>query len=230
MTQEDVAVYLGLFAKGDAEARRVVDGLQLVLPLFVEEVHLLTRGPARSLAGLSGRRVAIGPPGSGGSVTAMVLLHLAGVQPADLLALDTESALAALRRGQIDAMFLVAGAPVPALVERVAATDGFVLAPVKVEPIADQTALAAVYHPVTIPAGTYAWQAESVTTVAVQSGIVTSGNVECDAVGALVRVTIDHLDWLRQNGHPKWKTVVVDERALSSRPRLSPCVAKRLTR
>jgi TRAP transporter TAXI family solute receptor len=228
ITQLDVASYLKVYAKENDEARRVVDGLQLVLPLFAEEVHLLARAPAKGLGALSGKRVAIGEAGSGVSVTAVVLLHLAGVQPAELLTLDGDGGLAALRRGQIDAMVVVAGAPMPFLAERVVASDGFVLAPVQLQPLPDQAPLATVYHPVVIPAGTYPWQAEPVTTVAVRSGVVTSGNAGCDAIGAMARMTIDNLAWLRQNGHPKWKSVVLDEKTLRGHPRLSPCVAKRL--
>ena len=268
ITQLDIVAYLSIYGRGNDEARRVAEGLQVVLPLYQEEVHLLARGPVKSLASLTDKRVSIGPPGSGTHVTAMVLLHLAGVHPADVLTLDFSDALAALRRGQLDALFLVGGAPVPALAAEVMASDGLALVPVRLQPVSDEAPLAAYYLPArqsvaldtpdcarspgsppalpgdsrsetrsssrskrpgpSLVARTYPWQPEPVGTVAVWSGIVTSGTEGCEAIGALARMSIDHLGWLRANGHPKWQSVALDDARLRALPRLSSCVARRL--
>ena len=228
ITQLDIVAYLSIYGRGNDEARRVAEGLQVVLPLYQEEVHLLARGPVKSLASLPDKRVSIGPPGSGTHVTAMVLLHRAGVHPADVLTLDFSDALAALRRGQLDALFLVGGAPVPALAAEVMASDGLALVPVRLQPVSDDAPLAAYYLPASLAPRTYPWQPEPVGTVAVWSGIVTSGTEGCEAIGALARMSIDHLGWLRANGHPKWQSVALDDARLRALPRLSPCVARRL--
>ena len=170
ITQLDIVAYLSIYGRGNDEARRVAEGLQVVLPLYQEEVHLLARGPVKSLASLTDKRVSIGPPGSGTHVTAMVLLHLAGVHPADVLTLDFSDALAVLRRDQLDALFLVGGAPVPALAAEVMASDGLALVPVRLQPVSDDAPLAAYYRPASLAARTYPWQPEPVDTVAVWSG------------------------------------------------------------
>ena len=228
ITQLDIVAYLSIYGRANDEARRVAEGLQVVLPLYQEEVHLLARGPVKSLASLTDKRVSIGPPGSGTHVTAMVLLHLAGVHPADVLTLDFSDALAAAERGQLDALFLVGGAPVPALAAEVVASDGLALVPVRLQPVSDDAPLAAYYLPASLAARTYPWQPEPVGTVAVWSGIVTSGTEGCEAIGALARMSIDHLGWLRANGHPKWQSVALDDARLRALPRLSSCVARQL--
>jgi TRAP transporter TAXI family solute receptor len=228
ITQLDVVSYLSIYGKAHEEARRVVDGLQYVLPLYDEEVHLLARPPIQGIAGLRGKRVAIGEPGSGTTVTALTLLHLAGVKPRDVHTLEMSRALDALKKGEIDALFAVVGAPARQLVEQVSAGDGLSLLPIRLQPHADDAALAAVYVPRTIAAGTYPWQEGAVETVSIKSGVVASGTVRCEAIGAFARLALDHLDWLRRNGHPKWQSVTLDRAAILAHPRVSRCVAARL--
>jgi hypothetical protein len=69
-----------------------------------------------------------------------------------------------------------------------------------------------------------------VETVTVKSGVVTSGTARCEAIGAFARLAVDHLDWLRRNGHPKWQSVSLDAGKILTLSRLSPCVATRLSR
>lgn len=230
MTQLDVLSYMKIYGQAHEEARRVVDGLQIALPLYDEEVHLLARPGVQGIAGLRGKRVAIGEPGSGTTVTALTLLHLAGVKPRDVHTLDAARAIDALRRGEIDALFEVGGAPVRRLVEQISAADRITLLPIRLQPHADDVPMAAAYRATTIPAGTYAWQERPVETVTIGSGIVTSGTVPCEALGALARLAVDHLDWLRRNGHPKWQSVTLTRPGILALPRLSPCVATGLAR
>ncbi len=150
-------------------------------------MHLLARPGIQTIAGLRGKRVAIGEPGSGTTVTALTLLHLAGVKPRDVQTLEATRALDALKKGEIDALFDVVGAPVRRLVEQVSAGDRLSLLTIRLQPHPDDAALAAVYVPATIPAGTYPWQERPVETVTVKSGVVTSGTVRCEAIGAFAR-------------------------------------------
>jgi hypothetical protein len=83
------------------------------------------------------------------------------------------------------------------------ANDGLALVPVRLQPVSDEAPLAAHYLPASLAARTYPWQPEPVDTVAVWSSIVTSGTEGCEAIGVLARISIDHLAWLRANGHPK---------------------------
>jgi len=82
-----------------------------------------------------------------GERSAMVVLYIAGVHPADVLTLDFSDALAVLRRDQLDALFLVGGAPVPAVAAEVVANDGLALVPVRLQPVSDEAPLAAYYLP-----------------------------------------------------------------------------------
>ncbi|MGD9687997.1 MAG: TAXI family TRAP transporter solute-binding subunit [Desulfobacter sp.] len=60
--------------------------------------------------------------------------------------------------------------------------------------------------------GTYPWQSQSVSTVAVKAVLVSFDfrGSNCDSVGEFANIVYDNLEWLKQNGHPKWKSVDLD--------------------
>ena len=62
------------------------------------------------VTGLAGRRISVGPQGSGSRALALSVLRVAAIEQTglQLLSLEPEAAAAALRRGEIDGAFLVA--------------------------------------------------------------------------------------------------------------------------
>jgi uncharacterized protein len=230
ITQSDVLSYLEIYAKGDPAARRVIGGLQMVGHMYHEDVYLFARPGINSLADLSGKRVDIGPPGSGTTVTALVLMHLARVEPREIVNfLETASTISALRSGRIDAFFRVVATPADDLREGISASHGFVLVPIRLNPQPDEAPLAHYYQPSTVPAGAYAWLDHPVDTVKIRTAVVTAGAAPgtpaCDAIGRLVRAVREHRAWLLQNGHPKWKDWEARAEAeMRADRRLSPCV------
>jgi len=95
--------------------------LRAIAALFPEYVHVVVRAESgiRRIADLKDKRVALGEPGSGTLEDARLVLEAAGLSECDLkpsyrrLAQSAE----ALRRGDIDALILVAGYPVPAVAD-----------------------------------------------------------------------------------------------------------------
>ena len=100
-------------------------------------------------------------------------------------------------------MFYVAGYPVKLFTEKVTAEDGLALIPITNKSIAE------FYPSAEIPAGTYAWQPTPVQTVAVKAVLVSFDfrQKDCEVVGRFAQAVSDGLEWLRKNGHPKWKAV-----------------------
>ena len=96
-------------------------GLVSLGNLYHEPLWVFCRGSAvlGRLTELKGKRLAIGPPGSGGRTLALQLLSAneAAKMPTVLLDLGIPEAAAAMRRGEIDAVFIVAGADSPVVQE-----------------------------------------------------------------------------------------------------------------
>ncbi len=95
--------------------------LRAVAALYPEYVHVVVRAESdiRRLADLKDKRVALGEAGSGTLVDARLVLEAAGLSECDLKPnyQRLSQAAEALRRGDIDALFLVAGYPVPAVAD-----------------------------------------------------------------------------------------------------------------
>jgi TRAP transporter TAXI family solute receptor len=233
-TQSDVLAYLEIYARGDPDARRAVGGLQVVGGLYDEDVYLFARPGINGLGDLTGKRVDIGPAGSGTTVTALVLLRLAGVEPREVVNFETGDAIAALRRGRIDAFFRVVSTPAAYLTEGISASHGFVLVPVRLNPKPVDTPLAQHYTPTVIPARAYPWLDHPVDTVRVGSTVVTAGvppgSPACDAIGRLAKILAEQREWLRQNGHPIWKELRREPASILADPRVSPCVVRAYSR
>lgn len=213
IVQSDVLDFIATFAD-DKDLKRAATGMRMVFPLYTEEVHLLARPGIASLADLEGKRVAVGAPDSGTLLTATLMLASAGVTPEEEVQIDTGDALAAMREGQVDAMFYVAGRPAKLFASDVTAADGFHLAPIT------DPAVQRLYQPATIPAGSYPWQKEDVQTVAVRAVLMTYDfsrrtayhRAACATVGKVARMIASNLGWLRGpgRGHPKWQEVDLD--------------------
>lgn len=209
----DVLDFLASSAE-DEELRRTREALRVVFPLYREEVHVLARLGIATLAGLQGKRVAVGDPDSGTLVTATLLLATAGIRPAAELRLGGKEALDALRGGRVDAMVDVAGQPEALFQDQVAIEDALHLVPV------DLPALRSLYPAAVIPAGTYyPWQPREVPTVAPYAVLVTldwtgldGREGTCRLVGKVARIVADNLEYLRRDGHPKWREVDLNAR------------------
>ena len=214
------------------ELQNVVNSMQLVLPLYQEEVHVLAKSPEiKQFADLNGKKVAMGDVVSGTYGTASILLELFQIKPAEQLELDAVAALDALRQGQVDAMIYVVGAPAKLFVRPFETGEQPHLVSVTIpDKAAKHDIFQSFYRATTIPAGTYGWQDQEVATLAVGTVLFTSDKgpdeERCRAIGRFARMVYDNLDGLRGSGHPKWKSVTIDREALLKAPHLSPCVAQ----
>ncbi|HEU4367903.1 MAG TPA: TAXI family TRAP transporter solute-binding subunit [Methylomirabilota bacterium] len=202
IVQADVLAFIAR-VQTDQTLKRIARKIKLVYPLYNEEIHLLARKGIASFDDLADKRVAIGREGSGTYLTTRLLFKLSEVAPREMVNIDTDEALAALKAGKIDAMFFVAGHPVRLLAEGVTPADGLALAPITNKDIAE------FYPRVTIPANVYAWQPQAVETVAVKAVLVSFDfrRNDCENVGRFAQIVSNNMEWLTRNGHPKWKSV-----------------------
>ena len=205
IVQSDVLAFVARL-QSDPVLTRIAKKTKMVFPLYNEEIHLVAKKGITDFDDLAGRRVAIGREGSGTYLTSRLLFKVAEVQPREMLMIDTDQALAELKAGRIDAMFYVAGAPVRLFSEGVTEADNLAVIPITNKSITE------FYTRVDLPAGTYAWQPNPVSTVAVKAALISFDfrRKDCDAVGQFAQLMAANLGWLVKNGHPKWKVVDLD--------------------
>jgi TRAP transporter TAXI family solute receptor len=206
IVQSDVLDYIRDISD-DVELKTIAAKLAAVYPLYKEEVHVLGDLSLKTLQDLHGKRVAIGPQRSGTYLTAKTIFFQTGITPSKEVFLGGKEALDSLRRGEIDAMLYVAGAPATLFSENTTADDKFQLIGV------DDKALDS-YLTTVIPAGTYKWQESDVRTVAVKAVLITFSYAgeQCQNVAKVAKIIHENKAWLDANGHPKWREVNLDER------------------
>lgn len=119
-SQSDVAywAYYGeeLFNDGGP-----LTSLRAIANLYPETIHLVVRSGAgiKTVADLKGKRVSLDRKGSGTRVDALLVLGAFGLSADDVedVAMAPGAAVDALREGEIDAWFFVAGTPATAVLE-----------------------------------------------------------------------------------------------------------------
>ena len=177
------------------ESEGKIDSFRVVAGLYAEAVQLITMDPnIKSVADLAGKSVSIGAPGSGVYFNAIDVLAAAGLTENDITAQYQSFADStdALKDGKIDAAFIVAGPPTPAITELCTTNDAY-LVPIDGEIAEKLMADCPFYTAHIIPAGTYNGQTEDVATVTVKATLIVDAEASEDDVYNLTKAIFDNV-------------------------------------
>ena len=174
-----------------------IDTFRTVAGLYAEAVQLVTVDPEiKSVSDLKGKKVSIGAPGSGVYFNAMDVLAAAGLTENDIKPQyqNFDESADALKDGKINAAFIVAGAPTPAITElsmtnanvRIVPIDGAIA-----EKLMKDNTFYSVYK---IPAGTYKNQTEEIATVTVKATLIVNADASEDDVYKLTAAIFDNME------------------------------------
>ncbi|MBM3329598.1 MAG: TAXI family TRAP transporter solute-binding subunit [Calditrichaeota bacterium] len=176
-------------------------GLRSLFSLHSEIVTLIASDPSGiwKPVDMKGKRVAIGPPGSGMRRNAIDALAIAGLSLSDIKAEDLQPVECAgmLQDGRIDAYFYTVGHPNGSIKEAVAGTT-----PVHFVPFDDVGTLyqdKPYYTPAVIDIAPYpgVTNKEPVPSFGVKATMVTSAKVTDNAATGLVKVVFDNFEDFR---------------------------------
>lgn len=179
------------------EADGKIDTFRTVAGLYAEAVQLVTvNADIKSVADLKGKKVSIGAPGSGVYFNAMDVLVAAGLTEKDIKPQyqNFDESADALKNGQIDAAFIVAGAPTPAITELSMTNAKTTIVPIDgaiAEKLMKDNTFYSVYK---IPANTYSNQKEEVLTVTVKATLIVSADANEDDVYNLTKAIFDNTE------------------------------------
>lgn len=181
------------------ESEGKVESFRTVAGLYAEAVQLVTMDPSiKSVKDLKGKAVSIGAPGSGVYFNAIDVLNAAGLTEKDINAQYQSFADSAdaLKDGKIDAAFIVAGAPTPAITELTTSNNAY-LVPID-GAVADKLMEACPFYTVyEIPAETYKGQTAAVKTVTVKATLIVSADATEDDVYNLTASIFDNIDAIK---------------------------------
>ncbi len=164
--------------------------------LYAETVQLITmKDDIKSVSDLKGRSVSIGEPGSGVYFNAMDVLEGAGLSVDDIKPQyqSFDDSKEALKDGQIDAAFIVAGAPTSAITE-LATTNGVNLIPIDGELRDNIMSICPYYTPMQIPEGTYPGQDKPIETITIKATLIVDADLDDECVYNLTAAVFDHTE------------------------------------
>ncbi|MBE6883057.1 MAG: TAXI family TRAP transporter solute-binding subunit [Ruminococcaceae bacterium] len=173
-----------------------VDSFRVIGALYEEPVQIVTMNPEiKSVADLVGKKVSIGASGSGVYFNAIDVLAAAGLTENDIIPQyqSFNDSTDALKDGKIDAAFIVAGPPTPAVSELFATNKAYLI-PVDGEIGEKLMTEYAHYTEFVIPAGTYDGLEEDIHTVTVKATLIVSASASEDDVYNITKAIFDNVD------------------------------------
>ncbi|HSV58967.1 MAG TPA: TAXI family TRAP transporter solute-binding subunit [Variovorax sp.] len=239
LVQSDVfQAFLDEAKAGNAEAGKIIKPLRLIMPLYDEEIYFVARAdsPLNNIHEIKGKKISVGPIGSGTALTSRTLYQLMFGEPIpsdNTQYLTNEDALTKLTVDKsIDVAIIVAGQPAKLFTDMQPDARKFIKI-LKLDEAAPESARAKkTYFPATIRAASYsAWLTSDIPTLTVKAYLVTYDYGLRQTVGNLGRFAESlcaNFDKLQANGHPKWKQVKLELPALSRDWRYYPPMEKRL--
>ena len=163
-------------------------GFRTLAAMYPEVCQIVAVPGIASISDLRGRHVSVGDAGSGTEFNARQILAAHGISFDDINVhnLGFGASADALRDGRIDAAFVTAGAPTPAVVDLALSRPITVLPfdPAAAQRLMDSYPFYTLY---TIPAGTYSGVDHDVVTVAVKATIIVSERLSEDTVYRMAR-------------------------------------------
>ena len=170
-----------------------ITNFSTVAALYTEQVQIVTLDEnIKTVADLAGKKVSIGAAGSGVYFNAIDILGAYGLTENDIQPTYQSfgDSADALKDGQIDAAFIVAGAPTTAVTD-LSTTKQVYLVALDAEHVATLLASSPYYAECTISADTYSMPSD-VTTVGVGAVVLVRNDVSEDAVYAFVKDIFDN--------------------------------------
>ena len=192
------------------QARKNLRAIMSLYPEFVQIVAAKSAG-VTSVEGFRGKRVALGPDGSGTEQNALQVLDVHGLKVTDLGRadrIDTADAVTKLKAGELDGAFFTVGAG-SGLIQDLLADGRFQLVPVTRAKVGQLIAQVPFYWLDEIPAGTYPGQTAAVPTPSLRVLLLTTANAEEPAIYGLTKALVDNLPALRA-AHPAVAGMTID--------------------
>ena len=193
--QSDVMTYAYNGTNSFADSGKI-DGFRVLCALYPETVQIVTTDPSiKTVDDLRGKRVCVGDVGSGTYFNALDVFAAYDMTMDDVSPVyqsfgdSTES----LKDGKIDAAFLCAGAPTPAVTELAASKTVYMIG-FDDEHMEKLLAACPWYAKIVLPAGTYAGYDEDCATITVKATLVCRADLDEDVAYTIVKTIMESKD------------------------------------
>lgn len=196
LAQSDLADYA---MNGVEMFDQKLEKIRAIAALYPEYIQVVARGELgiQSIAGLKGKTVSVGAPGSGLEATARRFLSALDIPYESFKPqfVSYTDAVKQFRDKRIDVMIIISDLPSPAIMHLAVMQDVTVVG-FSAEEIAKLNQVMPFMAAAIIPAGIYEKQEADVQTIAAQAGLFTSADIPEDAVYSITQSLWENLDEL----------------------------------
>jgi TRAP transporter TAXI family solute receptor len=158
-----------------------ITNIRAIASLYTEAVHILIRNPLyiRTIEDFKGKRISIGPEGSGTESNAIAVLEAAGITPnnVQLLHLSIEDSITAINEGTVDIVFVTSGYPSTVVNDLMKNKTGYFFEP-NPEILERLVDVYPFFITTRIPSGTYPNQDEDITTIGVRALLIARSDLD----------------------------------------------------
>ena len=210
--QNDIASYA--YNGKEGMFKKAVPNLLGVCTLFPEHVQIIARKDAgiKSIADLKGKKVAVGPVGSGTIENAGQILEAWGLSFKDLAKAEQLTASQSadyIKDGRLDAAFFTVAVGAAVI------TDTSLMTPINIVPVEGPNADKLIakypfYAKQVVPGKTYKQNDADVPTVSVMAMLAANGDLEADIVYAILKAVYEDLPQLKK-AHAKFKDIEMEK-------------------
>jgi len=225
LLQNDI-VYYGY--NGKMMFKKPIDNMLGCMTLYPETIQIVARKDANisSVADLKGKRVSIGPLGSGTAENAKQILEAWGMSVDDIKSQQLKASQAAdyMKDGRVDAYFNTTAVGAAHII------DTCVLVPSVIVPISGPKADALMkkytfYAKDTVPTGVYKGVDTPVETIAVMAMLVARASLEKDVVYSILKAIYSDMGQIKK-AHAKFKVIDVKKAMMGMSIPLHPGAEK----
>jgi hypothetical protein len=205
--QNDIANYANKGMKPMFD--KPIKDLLGVCTLFPEHVQLIASADSgiKTVADLKGKRVAIGPVGSGTAENVKQILEAWGMTTDDVTAEQLKASQASdyIKDGRLDAAFYTVAVGAATIMDTALVSD------IKIVPITGPNVDKMIkkypfYAKQVVPGGTYKGNDKDIPTVSVMAMMAARADLEADIVYSILKAMYGDLDQLRK-AHAKFKNI-----------------------
>lgn len=167
-----------------------IANIRAIASLYTEAVHIMIRNPlyVKKIEDFKGKRISIGPEGSGTESNALAILEAAGItiNEIQLLHLSFEDSIKAINENKVDIVFFTSGYPSDAVKIIMQNKSAYFFEP-NSEILQRLIDIYPFFVITTIPSGTYPHQDEDITTIGVAALLIGKNDLESHLVYTLTK-------------------------------------------
>ncbi len=190
---------------------------RVLIAVYYEEVHFIANKKIQKIDQLAGKKVAVGTASSGTSSTARLVIGALEIKNVTYINKPVKEAMQDLLAQKVDAMVIVAGAPINLLNQT--SRNNLHLLSLSEKQLSKLTSGPLMYRKARLNRNQYFWLDNTVSTIAVDSVLLANKNLEANVVNNLLSEVFKNQNELARR-HNKWKQLdIMRTKRLLSRNR-----------